>query len=180
MATDIPVAKQGAHIYLSLEGNARLCCKSIDPESIKGESGVKTITDKLKSLYAKDEEQLAFQAYEDFESFSRPGDMNVVEYLNEWQRLYERIKAKKMELPDGVLAYRVLKSANLSNEKQTLVRATISKLTLEQMKKQIRAVFDSTGFGSLERYDDCQVKVEPTYTALESSEEVYTILRTKF
>ena len=34
-----------------------------------------------------------------------------------------------MELPDGVLAYHVLKSANLSEENEKLARATITTLT---------------------------------------------------
>ena len=34
-----------------------------------------------------------------------------------------------MELPDRVLAYRVLKSANLSTENEKLARATIKELT---------------------------------------------------
>ena len=49
-----------------------------------------------------------------------------------------------MELPTGVLAYKVLKNANLSNEKQQLIRATVVSLTYENMKKQLKAIFDSS------------------------------------
>ena len=41
-----------------------------------------------------------------------------------------------------LIAYRLLKFANLSKEMQALVQATISKLSLEQMKRQLRAAFD--------------------------------------
>ena len=37
-----------------------------------------------------------------------------------------------MTLPSGVLAYRVLKSANLTPEKQQLATATITELTYEE------------------------------------------------
>ena len=49
-----------------------------------------------------------------------------------------------MELPTGVLAYRVLKNANISNEKQQLVRATLTSLTYKNMKKQLEAIYDSS------------------------------------
>ena len=70
IVTDVSEEKQGAAIYLSLEGKARQCCKSIEVAKLKGKDGVKILLDKLKDLYAKDSEQLAFQAYEEFESFS--------------------------------------------------------------------------------------------------------------
>ena len=41
-----------------------------------------------------------------------------------------------MTLPTAVLVNRVLKSANLSNEKQQLTRATITELNYKNMKKQ--------------------------------------------
>ena len=144
IVTDVEKSKQGAMIYLSLEGKARQCCKSIEVDKLKGENGVMELLNKLKSLYAKDSEQAAFKSYEDFESYKRPDNMDVMDFINEWERRYDKIKAKQMVLPDGVLAYRLLKSVNISEEKQTLARATISKLSLEDMKKQIKAIFDTT------------------------------------
>ena len=49
-----------------------------------------------------------------------------------------------MELPTGVLAYKVLKNANILNEKQQLIRATLTSLTYENMKKQLQAINDSS------------------------------------
>ena len=48
-----------------------------------------------------------------------------------------------MELPTGVLAYRVLKDGNISNKKQQPVQATLISLTYENMKKQFKAIYDS-------------------------------------
>ena len=42
------------------------------------------------------------------------------------------------------MAYRVLKSANISPEKQQLAHATITELKYEAMKKQIFKIFDET------------------------------------
>ena len=47
--------------------------------------------------------------------------MNTVDYTNEFERLNNQIKHFDMELPTGVLAYKVLKNTNISNEKQQLI-----------------------------------------------------------
>ena len=44
--------------------------------------------------------------------------MSIVDYLNEFERLYNQIKHYDMELTTGVLAYRALKNANITHEKQ--------------------------------------------------------------
>ena len=36
LVTDVPEEKQGASIYLSLEGKAKFCCKTIEIEKLKG------------------------------------------------------------------------------------------------------------------------------------------------
>ena len=136
--TDLEKKKQAPAIYLSLEGQARQCCADIKVETLHSDSGIDELIKKLKTLYDKDAEQAAFIAYEEFETFQRPPSMSILDYINEFER-NNKIKSKKIELPDAVLAYtcRLLKSANVSEEKQTLARATISKLTFEDMKKQL-------------------------------------------
>ena len=103
--------------------------------------------EKLKKLYAKDEDQAAYIAYDEFESFKRPASTGMVDYLNEFERLYNKIKCHRMELPSGVLAYRLLKSANISEDRQQLARATLLELTYENMKKQLKAIFDTSSVG---------------------------------
>ena len=56
---------------------------------------------KLKSLFSKDTNQAACLAYHKFELFKRPVDMNIVDFINEFERLYNNIKKYEMELPTG-------------------------------------------------------------------------------
>ena len=62
---------------------------------------------KLDKLYLKDDTHYAYEAYERFETFSRVPSMTVSDYIIEFEHLYNKAKQHKMELPDGVLAYRV-------------------------------------------------------------------------
>ena len=162
--TDLETKKQVPAIYLSLEGQAKQCCADIKVETLHSDSGIDELIKKLKTLYDKYAEKAAFIAYEEFETFQRPPSMSILDYINEFERRNNKIKSKKIELPDAVLVYRLLKSANVSEEKQTLARATISKLTFEDMKQQLEAIFDQQA-GSLnqQEYRDVPVKVEPMY-----------------
>ena len=75
-----------------------------------------------------------------------------------------------MTLPSGVLAYRVLKGANLTPEKQQLARATITELTYENMKKQLKAIHDSSSSNSI---DSFEIKPEPTFVNETKDEYIF-------
>ena len=50
----------------------------------------------------------------------RPANTNIVDFVNKLESLYNNIKKYDMELPKGVLAYRLLKSVQISQDKQQL------------------------------------------------------------
>ena len=79
--TDLQVKKQGPALYLVLEGPARQACSNINVKELHSENEVKTIIEKLKSLYAQDVNQAAFMAYENFEHFTRPEGMSTLDYI---------------------------------------------------------------------------------------------------
>ena len=96
------------------------------------------------------------------------------DYLVKFEHLYTKIKDHKMELPDGVLAYRILNSANLSNEQMTLCRATMTDLTYAEMVKQLKRLFaaaiTSTPVGAQATY---QPKEEPVFYNENDNSSVY-------
>ena len=51
--------------------------------------------------------------YKGYSFFHRSAKISIVDYSNEFGRLYDQIRHYDMELPTGVLAYRVLKNANI-------------------------------------------------------------------
>ena len=139
--TTLDAKKQGPCLYLSLTGKAREAALELDIDNIKGENGVELILKRLDELYLEDTTQTAYLAYQNFETFKRPETMKMKDYLVKFEQLYTKIKDHKMELPDGVLAYRVLNSANLTNEQMTLCRATMTDLKYDEMSKQLKRLF---------------------------------------
>ena len=54
--------------------------------------------------------------------------MSINDYIIEFEKQTLKLKEHKIDLPDAVLAYRLLNNANIGHEQ--LARATLAKLTL--------------------------------------------------
>ena len=76
-------------------------------QDLNKDDGLDVLLNKMKLLYVKD--MNAFMAYDKFENFRRSDDMNIIDYLNEFERLNNQIKHFEMERSKGVLTYKVLK-----------------------------------------------------------------------
>ena len=114
--SELEPKKQGPVVYLSLSDKTRKSCNDVSVQDLNKGNGLDVLINKIKSSYAKDINALAFMAYDKFQNFRRSDDMNIVDYINEFERLNNQIKHFETELPTGVLAYMVLKNVNLSNE----------------------------------------------------------------
>ena len=62
-----------------------------------------------------------------------------------------------MRLATGVLAYRLIKSVGISEDKIQLVRTTLPSLTYDCMKKQMKVIYNEISQGK----SSASVKVEP-------------------
>ena len=71
--------------------------------------------------------------------------MSVGDYIIQSKQLYKKTKSHKMEVLDGVLAYRLLNSINLSEQHKQLVRATVSDMKYSIMKERLKKVFKNSG-----------------------------------
>ena len=112
---------------------------------LKKDNGLTVLITTIKSVYAKDVNTLAYMEYDQFKSFKRPHEISIVDYINKFECSNNKIHQFDMILPTGVLAYKVLNNANISSEKKHLIRTTIVTLTYENMTKQLKAIYDSSG-----------------------------------
>ena len=134
--------EQGPAVALTLEGREKEAVLELEITELNTDDGLTKLITQLDGLYLKDENQRIYTAYEEFETYSRPEGMSIDNFISDFDRLYNKVKAHKIELPDAVRAYRVLKSANLSQSKVELVRATLPEMTYKEMIKQLRKLED--------------------------------------
>ena len=74
-------------------------------------------------------------------TFKRPSNVSIQAYLNESDKRFFKTKFYGTVMLDDILAYRLLKSANLSSYHQELVKATIPDLQYDIIKDQLKENF---------------------------------------
>lgn len=128
-------------LFESLQGKARATVLSeLEIDSILCDDGVKNICDKLDEFFDGNQVQNAFQAHDELLKFRRSPNMNLEEFLVEFQIKNNKVKASGTALSDGVLAYALLDCANLSEKRTELVKATCDVFNFKTVKKQLEKI----------------------------------------
>ena len=158
--TDLEVEKQGIAVHFSLRGKAREASAELSVDELNSRNGVKSVISKLDKIFLQDKGRRAFIAYQNFERFRRPVDMSIYDYLSEFDRRYFQFKAHGMELPDAVLAFRLLESCKVSEIHFQLAMSTTGDINFENMRDTLKRIF---GGGASRNSTDCGlVKCEST------------------
>ena len=72
-----------------------------------------------------------FQTLEALETYERPSNMSLIEYINEFEKHLHKGKASDAQMSDDVLIYRLPKNADLRQSKEQLTKAkTVTKGTI--------------------------------------------------
>ncbi|CAC5384736.1 unnamed protein product [Mytilus coruscus] len=124
--TDLDKKKMGIAIALSLP-----------------EEGLNSIPDKIRSLdlwtkFKKiDELSEAYEAYSEFDRFRRSKVSSMEEHVTEFEKLYNKTKKFKMELPQPVLAFKLLEYSELEMKDRQLVLTAVNYDQVESLFKQM-------------------------------------------
>ena len=113
--------EQGPLVYRTLTGRAKAACNDLTVTQIGSNEGLNLILKRLDKLYLGDENQRIFLALDLFEKFKRPPSMSISNFIIEFENHHNKVKAHKCTYPDGVLAYRLIKAAQLSHDHEQLV-----------------------------------------------------------
>ena len=115
----------------------------LEQEVISAADGVEKILEVLDGLYLRDKTQSALEALEDFEGYRRPKGLSMSEFCNEFDKKYAKVKSYGTVFPDDLLGFRLLKSANLQSIQEQLAKSTITELTYDNMKTQLKKIHGS-------------------------------------
>ena len=161
--TSLEDNKIGPALYLALKGKAKEVIKDIDIQEIAVAGGLDKIVNALDEVFKKDENQEAYIAYKTFEEFRRSKDMKVKDYIIKFESLHTKLKSLKMELPEGVKAYRLLHSANMSEEECRLCLATIKEFKYNDMKMQVMKICGDEVSSANSSFGSMTIKEEPVF-----------------
>ena len=136
--TSLDKKKRGTAFLLELgEGKVKNAIRSLGIAVITAEDGITQIIAHLDQIYEEDTAQVSYRVYSKFEKYVRPESLPLQSYISEFEKMIADLKRQKIDLPDAVLAYRLLNSANLSAEKVDLAMATVKELTYKVKFSQL-------------------------------------------
>ena len=197
LSTALTPARQAPTAIMAIKNKkARDFATRLDPDKLKAAdgTGMTYLLTELGKHFAKDRVQTVFVALEDLESFRRSASMTMMEYISDFEckvnhvsELLSTATEQKTPYDDGVLAYRLLKQANLTKDQEILAIATVkTDLTFDQMKDSLKRAFGdvvvndqrpgraSGGKLSLARTaDDVKIKVEPEEAFVQYDDRKY-------
>ncbi|PIK50177.1 hypothetical protein BSL78_12928 [Apostichopus japonicus] len=141
--TDLKKEKHGLAVALSLpeEGAKSIRDKvfnEIDLEDLKKETGVSTLIKFMDNVFKKDELSAAYEAYTSFDRYRRQTETTMEEFVTEFEKLYNKTKKYKMELPKPVLAFKLLESAQLEHKDRQLVLTAVDYKEPDKMFEQMQ------------------------------------------
>ena len=164
--TDLRQDKQGIAIALSLpeEDESKIREKVFDQiplDDLKSDDGFTVLLNFLDKHLAKDDLSDSLEKFEDFEDFKRVEGQSINEYVATFDAKYRKVEKKKMTLPSEILAFKLIRKANITKEEKLLVLTGMNydnKGTLyEEAKKSLKK------FKGGESSSSAAIKLEPTF-----------------
>ena len=140
LVTELDEKKQALAVSLSLKGNARDVAMELKAENLAKETGMKTLIDALDKVFKRDDKDRAYEAYKNFDSYHKPEDITMSDYIIEFDKRYSKAKKYEMALPDSVLAFKLLDNAGLSKKDKQLALTASSDLKYAAMKSALQRI----------------------------------------
>ena len=172
MVTDISVDKQGIVIALTLPNDDKHKIQEevfsqIGREKLSQENGLDTLINFLDSKLMKDDLSDSLEKFEEFEDFQRVIGQNITEYIAAFDSRYRKMEKFKIKLPSEILAFKLLRRANISKEEKMLVLTGMNyanrETLYEEAKQSLKKFKGDITEGSISTA--ASVKLEPAFLA---------------
>ena len=135
-------------------------------DKLKSYDGLNVLIHFLDQHLAKDDLSDSLEKFEDFEDFKRLEGQSIAEFVAMFDSKYRKIEKKRMTLPSEILAFKLLRKANISKEEKLLVLTGMNyenrKTLYEEAKKSLKK-FKGNDIGSSS--NQASIKLEPAFLA---------------
>ena len=93
----------------------------------------------------------------------RKSTTSIRDFLTEFEKSFDKTKSSGTNILDDVLAYRLLKAANLPTRDEQLVKATITELRYDSVKTKLVKIFSDNTEIPISEFNEMNIKPEPIY-----------------
>ena len=139
--TELDKKKQALAVALSLTGRARDTALEISADVLNADDGMAKLVEALDNVFLKEEKDRAYDAYTDFDTIRRETDVSMADYIVHFEQRYNKMRKFDMALPDTVLAFKLLDTADLDVKDKQLALTACSTLTFASMKSALKRIF---------------------------------------
>ena len=160
---------QAGVLFQSLEGLSRQTVLSeLSVAEILAEDGVEKILFTLDRFFLGNEIQNSYNAIDELLRYKCNKGDTMENFIVQFQLKVNKVKASGTVLPEGVLGYALLNSANLPEDKHSMIKATCESLSFKNVKIQLEKVGLATSGSTSSRFsasqpDTTKVKVEKCF-----------------
>lgn len=103
-------------------------------------SGIECLLEVLDKIYLEDIAKEKFKCYDAFRKLTRPESQSIRDFTLEFEKAVKRLDEHEIKLPSAVLAYELLRSANVSDYQYSVAVAIVGELKYENMKDTVRKI----------------------------------------
>ena len=147
IVTCLPKCDQGGAILNSLEGaegEAEDAILELTVEELTSENSVDLIVARLDKIFKKNETIEKFEIIDSFQTYSRPHHVSINDFIIEFDKRLTKTKKIGTVHSDDFLAYRLIKSAKMSEQEEKMVKATCE-LKYDCVKAKLKSIFGDAG-----------------------------------
>ena len=105
------------------------------------EDGLDLLLSKLDLVFQSKTIDEAYDIYTKFITFTRSDEMNMNEYILEYEHLNLKMNEHKMKLPDAVFTFKLLDGARITSEERKLALTMSGELNFLKMKSALKGLF---------------------------------------
>ena len=95
---------------------------------------------KLDETFKSEKTQESYNVYVEFNKFFRTENMNINDYILEFEHLNDKMLQFNLKLPDNILCFKLLESASLQNNEEQMALTLASDLKYESMKLALKRI----------------------------------------
>ena len=143
VVTELSKEKQALAVALNLPDDDKRKIKEkvfgeLELDVLNSENGMSVLFEFLDRYLLEDELMNSWNKFEDFEKFERKHGQNIREYVADFDLKFRKLEKIHIKLPSEILAFKLLRNANLSKQERMLVLTGVNFAEKEKMYVQTK------------------------------------------
>ena len=154
---NLNIEKQAVILASSLNGLAKEAAMEIDFDKLSCCKGMDTLINKLDSIFYIGNFYNLYKYFKKIESFDYKNNNCSNFLIGNFEIEYSKEKTLQLQIPDKVLAFKLLSKINLPAKDRNIVLKNIHPFTFDEMKKAIKMYFNKKSLDDKVGINDCTI-----------------------